>query len=75
MEAFDGKEGRAADSAAEQVPGGHTTALKSIRRPKPDLRGPKREQCLFDQPHLPVDLFGARMQRRRQPIINHLARP
>jgi hypothetical protein len=61
-EAIDGKEGRAADSAAEPVPGSHTTALKSIRRPNPTLES---EQCLFDQPHLPVDLFGPRMQRRR----------
>ena len=38
-EAFDGKEGREADRAPELVPRGpHArTALKSIRRPKPDL--------------------------------------
>src|SRR6516162_4779349 len=60
-EAFDGKEGREADRAAELVPRGpHArTALKSIRRPKPDLRGLERGQCLLDQPHPSVDLLGA----------------
>src|SRR6516225_7093069 len=76
-EAIDGKKGRAADSAEEPVPGGHTLVppLSPSEGPNPTSEDLSATHRLFDQSHHPIDLFGAGMQRRRQPIIDHLARP